>query len=1128
MTKLNITNKKIYKLKKHKNQSQKNVPKKRKNKKRGHLGRSFRKRRKKYNIKNISIKKYKKQKGGVKTDTDIISDKGKVTKNVFKSKQLQALEKKLGNVQRKIEELGNTYKEVTAPQITAKRIRFTNNEQLVRQLTDVYNDMTQEEQVTNIITELKKLHKDIGNDDDIKKLSNRQMEALKLKTDIEHTQNEIDLIKPILNAANQNKKDYEKATDKKKRDVKKQEKAVVEPAELERLQDALDRMGGTEGTEGNKYNKQSTKIATKKRNSEAAELQIKKLNDEFNTNWGTWETDDDTNKNKFIEEHLKGDNMTQGPAKDKLTYLEVIKYALKDYEKSVKNWKQKQKDENLRWKTIEKESEDVSDKITAESLSKEEEYNKGIATETAKKEKLEKEIEALTKKEDEKLSAETDEIAKGLKTGKIEGLEGNIKQQEDVLYKSHEETEKAKKEEKKLEKKLKKTEDGTFLGFTKEQREKRKADAVGAVRGKLDVAEAARLAKETEEKEAEGSLRAKTRWKKGVEGVGSLLLTKIKCSLIVPYVDDNEISRARIIYNETQTDDAEKQKAGEERIPEFQKFLKYSIESFRVLTDQPYIYNPEGPYAQTTDDKQSNKMGEKSIKFHNYYLKKAIKSPDGEELSLVEMISQRIARYINYVMGHNGTDEEKKSHKETIAFLNRKIQELFKPNHLSIPIDKYIGAEETKIFEFRHHSNEKTQALIFLEILLRETVESFPQGDLQRYTDLMETSIDGQPLFDIFCSYLGKCYDAVPEQKLIELETESGKLGGDDNEIMKKGLDEVTFVNETCVPPDDDNGDLYMRVSRGIDLYSKDIIEVEEKEKQEFLQALKNYEEHAKDTEEMKKEIQGLLPELQDKIEKIKKEKYFGDSIKEELDKVKRDIHATNVVAEQLKIKNNTKQLAQVEAAKAAMAKSMAKTKAAIEENRKQEEEAKRHVERLQKELQEAKEKLESQKKATRECDQKDAESVKQMQELLDKKEAEVKAIEIALAGKEEDQKAIASSLNESEQQKAEQEAEDDRLARKEAALEKEKKELIALESKDEDDGEEEEDIDLWSIIDEMGEKPGTDVELEFPEGQREMVIYAAYDPNTKQVSIEHRILGSQGKIEDVISNYGIGTEAAN
>ena len=79
MTKLNITNKTIYKLKKNKNQSKKNVPKKRRYKKRKHKnGRSFRKRRRKYNIKNNSIKKYKKQRGGAgEIDTKTASIKKK-------------------------------------------------------------------------------------------------------------------------------------------------------------------------------------------------------------------------------------------------------------------------------------------------------------------------------------------------------------------------------------------------------------------------------------------------------------------------------------------------------------------------------------------------------------------------------------------------------------------------------------------------------------------------------------------------------------------------------------------------------------------------------------------------------------------------------------------------------------------------------------------------------------------------------------------------------------------------------------------------------------------------------------------------------------------------------------------
>ena len=69
MTRLNITNKSIYKLKKNKNQSKKNLAKKRKYKKRkNRRGKSFRKKRKKYNIKNNSVKNYTKQQGGAKKD----------------------------------------------------------------------------------------------------------------------------------------------------------------------------------------------------------------------------------------------------------------------------------------------------------------------------------------------------------------------------------------------------------------------------------------------------------------------------------------------------------------------------------------------------------------------------------------------------------------------------------------------------------------------------------------------------------------------------------------------------------------------------------------------------------------------------------------------------------------------------------------------------------------------------------------------------------------------------------------------------------------------------------------------------------------------------------------------------
>ena len=102
MTKLNITNKTIYKLKKNKNQSKKKAPKKRKYKKRKQKnGRSFRKRRRKYNIKNNSIKKYKKQKGGAgEIDTKTASIKKK-------EKELEELNKQIENKREEIDNIRN-------------------------------------------------------------------------------------------------------------------------------------------------------------------------------------------------------------------------------------------------------------------------------------------------------------------------------------------------------------------------------------------------------------------------------------------------------------------------------------------------------------------------------------------------------------------------------------------------------------------------------------------------------------------------------------------------------------------------------------------------------------------------------------------------------------------------------------------------------------------------------------------------------------------------------------------------------------------------------------------------------------------------------------------------------------
>ena len=157
----------------------------------------------------------------------------------------------------------------------------------------------------------------------------------------------------------------------------------------------------------------------------------------------------------------------------------------------------------------------------------------------------------------------------------------------------------------------------------------------------------------------------------------------MKSSLIVPYIDDSEFERVLEKYNNDQSEE-QKQKKGEELSPKFKSFAKESVESFRILIDQPYTYSKNKPYANYTYDKIP---GDKEFTiFYNYYLKKIITSPDGKKLPLVEMISQRIARYMNYAMLKDSEGDKKSSHKNTIFLLNEKIKDLFKATHKDVPI----------------------------------------------------------------------------------------------------------------------------------------------------------------------------------------------------------------------------------------------------------------------------------------------------------------------------------------------------------------------------------------------------------------------------------------------------------
>ena len=1240
MTKLNITNKRLYKLKKHKNQSKKNVPKKRKNKKRGQrAGRSFRKRRRKYNIKNNSIKNYKKQKGGVKGVKEIMG----------KSKELQELEKRLDNVQRKIQKL-NEEKEAVETKRQARRKRLEANNTLVNKV----KKETNEETMDAGIEEIRKLH--LNQDDDIKKLSEMQIESIESTYNLEESKPHFDDATRLLEDANAAKITYDKqqktaAKDKGKLDEQVKNRLVwilQIPLEITKIEKQITKNNKSIGDknlalglaqkrqETATVQKEESKIKTAKGNVSKLEKEIKtltrqntKLNKELDAK------DEELKKHKTDNATDQGKLTLLNANKEKKDYGEGIQQQLQTLKKSVpykdaewmkgfnpieeekKNTKKeidfqlikmlqyavnkykKERDDDTRKvaknapKIIQKKIDDIALKTTWDADKDLKENEKKIEEEEAKiksfneqkskgflqgtelvhhtgiKEEIVKQEEA----DDEAIKKKTGEIVEGLKTGEFGDDVVGIGQQKKVIESRHADTEKAKQELdtlqktiedkdkaddesiEKIEGKLKKTQGENFWGLQGktrkalkieglsadlEQAKRDKKQTMGKEAGKLAAATAKVKGIEKVEKDEEKILRGKENWKKGLKGVGSILHKKINGSVIVAVAPN--MSRARIRYNKGKNE-ADKQIKGEEPLPDFKKFNLETTESFRVI-EQPFIYDKNSPYAHTTSVEQLKENKGDVIKFHNYYLKKIIKSPDGE-LPLVEMIAQRMARYINYMMGYQGLeedDETRQNHRKTLNFLNKKIKELFSPTHLDVPIGEHKEEDKliTETSEFRNHLQEKINALTFLEKLLKETEESFVGEKSQRYVDLMETTIDDQPLFNIFCTHLKKCYDYSISGNLQDIEIKTAEISKkkddgseDEDKYIKIGLETMNVVeNKPCEPTEDGNDELYMRVAikEGMELYSKDVLEGEEEEKRNFIDALKKYEDNAKQTEESKKEIENLLPELRTEIAKLKETKYFIDALKEELTEAKKKTHGINVVAKRLEITNNTKHKAEVEAGKVALAESMAKTAAEEEKLKKMDEKAKANAEKLQRREIELTEQVEQQRQALLDCDQTNADEKARMQELLEKKEQELQNTKHAQETQAEEQTIIVDSLKEQEEKKANQEAEGARLAEQEESLRKTRDELLKSdkdekEEKEEDDDSDEEldSDDLGGIIDEMANRPDETVDVELDPNKDTVVLMARYNKETGQFEIDTRTIDDSYNVRTEIGRFNSG-----
>lgn len=757
MTKLNITNKTIYKLKKNKNQSKKNVPKKRKYKKRKHKnGRSFRKRRRKYNIKNNSIKKYKKQKGGVikvdtaksiKTSKEKTMDIIKREKELVKLKEQQEQERKLlkQEKQENLEFKATKERGVDTKPHQEKILKLgykkENEEKKIKKL-DTYKEHVDAKlkEYKDNLKNLKKIKKD---KDNIEKANNR----IKSKNaEIGKKNAEIELAKNALTTADEEEKKriqqkIKEGTDKVKLlNAEIKVDATMIKQVMKKVIDDLK----TYFNNPNEFNVSRPQTDELVISAEVWEIiqngeEVKEKEEEYL-------------KNKIVEFNIR----EQGEGEELKKYYDIVK--VKNIDSIVKLLT-----DEIRWISGEKKKitgrikkDDNDLKKANEALinvkEKNEEEIKTKFSETFKKqqendEKVNRITLAESVKKDEekrwrKTQEEASETIKDGETGfekKIKSMENRnietIKQEIETTQKALNElgkkpTDKKKELKQKLEN-LNAEYDKLYKDFGMEQVKKPQGYY------KKKKLKDYKTNVEIKEKEIEKQRRIKKNWAKAGLVASKVLHAEFKLPMLSPYISDDMVEDPDTLKEDEKEN------------------LMKKTENYRLLHKTPYISSDGDDEYARADKPTKPKFGKP---FYNYYLNKTIKTPasssrmdlykDAGELKIFEMIEQRKARFIKWLM-------RKKNGKADIEELTKQIKKF----------------EEGSSGLMRNTLEEKIITLTFLAYLISRTDEVYipplPENPSEEQKkelkaskferaikDLHKTTIDGDSLFKLFCIYV--------------------------------------------------------------------------------------------------------------------------------------------------------------------------------------------------------------------------------------------------------------------------------------------------------------------------------------------------------------------------------------
>ena len=219
---------------------------------------------------------------------------------------------------------------------------------------------------------------------------------------------------------------------------------------------------------------------------------------------------------------------------------------------------------------------------------------------------------------------------------------------------------------------------------------------------------------------------ARKLWAKAGLAASKVLHTQFKAPTLAPYISNDMVEKDKSLTKEQEDK------------------LMIEKEHLHIIYNTPYISNEQDDvYAHGTKPSKPD-FGKP---FYNYYLMKTIKAPDDKEMPIFEMIEQRKARYIKWLM-------RKENGKVDIEELTKQFKMFEKSSGL-----------------MRNTLDEKIIALTFLKFLISRTDEIYipplpqtPTEEQQKelhaskskrsIIDLHKTTIDGHSLFELFCIYV--------------------------------------------------------------------------------------------------------------------------------------------------------------------------------------------------------------------------------------------------------------------------------------------------------------------------------------------------------------------------------------